>query len=161
MTDEPDKAGKLIKATLVLFAMLLLALALFAGCKPPAQKASFMLADDDGVQFIEWTQEGRQIRGSINVSELKPGGEIGTSLVFFDGVLDGENVSMTLKSSWTLRGGDKALKGEITGLLRGDTLWVFPTPGSEPGQFRRATATEHAEASRKLQTRAKLNKGAH
>jgi hypothetical protein len=160
MTDEPDKSGKPIKAALVLFALLLSALALLAGCKPPAQ-AAFLRDDDDIVQLIKWTQEGIRINGTIDISERKPDNEIRTALIEFDGVLDGENVSMTLKSSWTPQGGDKAMKGKITGFLTGDTLTLLLENGLEPIHFRRATPAKHAEATRKLQMRAKLNKGAH
>ena len=120
-----------------------------------------MRTDADGVQFVQWTKDGMQIRGTINLSERKPDNEIRTALIEFDGVLEGENVSMTLKSSWTPQGGDKAMKGKITGFLTGDTLTLLLENGLEPIHFRRATPAKHAEATRKLQMRANLNKGAH
>jgi hypothetical protein len=58
MTGEPDKAGKPVKAALVMFALLLSALALFAGCKSEPQKASYLCADDEEVAFVKWTEEG-------------------------------------------------------------------------------------------------------
>jgi len=58
MTGEPDKAGKPIKAALVLFGLLPAALALLAGCKSEPQKASYLRADDEEVAFVKWTQEG-------------------------------------------------------------------------------------------------------
>ncbi len=161
MTDEPDKAARSIKAAFILFALFLSALALLAGCKSSPQKDAFLHADDDGVLFVRWTREGMQIRGAIDISEKKPDNEIRTTLIDFDGVSDGENVSMTYKGSWTPPGGDKAIKSMITGLLKGDTLTLFIENVSEPVQFRRATRTEHDEATRKLQMRANLNKGAH
>ena len=126
MTNEPDKSGKPIIAALVLLALLLSALALLAGCNLGPQKDSFMrAADDEGVLFVQWTREGRQIRGTIEILEKKPDNEIGTTRFMFDGVSDGENVSIAVKSSWTPQGGDKAIKKEITGLLKGDTLTLF------------------------------------
>jgi hypothetical protein len=157
--DSTNKAP--IKAILILFALLLSALALLAGCNWSPQKDSFLLADDDGVQFVQWTKDGMQIRGTIDISERKPNNEIRTSRFMFDGVSDGENVSMTVKSLWTPQGGDKAIKKEITGLLKDDTLTLFMENVSGPVQYRRATRTEHDEATRKLEMRAKLNKGAH
>jgi hypothetical protein len=156
--DSTNKAT--IKATLILFALLLSAFALLAGCKPP-QKAGFLRNDDDIVQLVKWTQEGKRINGTIDISERKPDNEIRTTLIEFDGVSDGENISMTLKSSWTPQGGDKAMKGKITGFLTGDTLTLLLENGLEPIHFRRATPAAHAEAVRNLQMRAKLNKGAY
>jgi hypothetical protein len=40
-------------------------------------------------------------------------------------------------------------------------LMLFIADGNEPVEFRGATPEEHAEASRKLEMRAKLNKGAY
>src|SRR5262245_58040092 len=131
MTDEPDKAGKTSKAALILFALFLSALALLAGCKPPAQ-AAFLRDDGDIVQLIKWTQEGRRINGTIDISERKPDNEIRTALIEFDGVLEGEDVSIALKSSWTPQGGDKAMKGRITGFLTVDTLTLLLENGLEP-----------------------------
>jgi hypothetical protein len=161
MTDEPDKSGKPIKAALVLFSLLLSALALLAGCKSEPQKASFLRIDDNGVQFVKWTQEGMRIRGTIDMSEMKPGGEIVTALATFDGVLDGENFRMTTTSARSSERGDEEAGEKITGRLKWDTLTLLiDEKGSEPKEFRRATHAEYAEASRKLQMRSKLNKGA-
>jgi hypothetical protein len=160
MTDDPTNKTP-IEAILVLFALLLSALAFLAGCKSSPRKDTFLRADNEGVLFIQWTREGMQIGGTIDISEKKPDNEIKTTFIAFDGTSDGENVSMNLKSSWTVQGGNKAVKGEITGLLKGDTLTLFLAKELEPVQFRRATRTEHDEATRKLQMRANLNKGAH
>jgi len=120
-----------------------------------------MRTDADGVQFVQWTKDGMQIRGTINLSERKPDNEIKTILIAFDGVLSGTTISMNLKNSWAVQGGHKALKGGITGSLNGDTLTLFLANELEHVQFRRATRTEHDEAIRKLEMRAKLNKGAY
>jgi hypothetical protein len=157
----PRNSNRTIKAIFILFALLLSALALLAGCKLGPQQDAFLRSDDEGVLFVKWTRSGMQISGTIDISEKKPDNEIGTTRFMFDGVSDGENVSMAVKSSWTPQGGDKAIKKEITGLLKGDTLTLFMGHMSAPLQFRRATHVEYAEASRKLEMRANLNKGAH
>jgi hypothetical protein len=157
----PRNSNRTIKATFILFALLLSALALLAGCNLGPQKDAFLRADDEGVLFVKWTKDGMQIIGTIDISEREPNNEIKTTLIAFDGVLSGTVVSMNLRSSWTAQGGDKALKGEIRGLLSDDTLTLFMPNVSNPVQFRRATRTEHDEATRKLQMRAKLNKGAY
>src|SRR5262245_46561563 len=157
--DDRRRRGKMrtsVKTPLIILS----ALVFLTGCKSSPQKDAFLRADDEGVLFVQWAWDGMQIRGTIEILDKKPDNEIGTTHFMFDGVSDGENVSMTVKSSWTPQGGDKAIKKEITGLLKGDTLTLFMENVPEPIEFRRATRTEHDEATRKLQTRAKLNKGA-
>lgn len=142
--------------------IVLSALALLAGCKSSPAKAGYLRVDDDAVQFVQWTQEGRQIKGTIDILERKPDNEIRATLAMFDGVLDGENVSMTAKSAQTSQGDDKEPEEKITGRLKGGTLTLFlDEDGSEPKEFRRATSAEHAEASKNLKMRAALNKGAY
>jgi hypothetical protein len=148
---------------------ILSALALLAGCKLGPQKEAFLFTDDERVLFVQWTRLDRQIRGTIDISEKMPDNEIKTTHIAFGGVSDGdsilsdgEDVRMYLKSSWTAHGGDKELKVESGGFLSRDTL-MLPIDGdqSPPAHFRRATRTEHDEATRKLQMSAALNKGAH
>src|SRR5215468_5250200 len=116
MTDEAHKAGKAVKAALVLFALLLPALALLAGCESGPQKASFLRAVNDEVAFVEWTKEGIQISGTIDILERKPNNEIKTTKVTFGGHSDGKDV-IVKKSSWALHGSGKVMTGGITGLL--------------------------------------------
>jgi hypothetical protein len=151
MTDDADKAGRVrqaVTAALILFVLLL------AGCKSGPQKEAFLHADDEGVMFIRWTREGARITGTIDISLRTPDNDIEKDLITLDGQLDGQTVTMTWGSSWTA----KAI--EITGTLKGDTLMLFMAEGKEPVELRRATHEEHAEASRKLEMRAALNKGA-
>lgn len=163
MTDEPDKAGRArqaVTAALLVALLLLLALALFAGCK--SSPAGYLRVDDDAVAFIQWTQEGTQIKGTIDMVMRTPDNEIITFLAVCDGVLDGEKFSMLTKSVRTSQGGEEKPGEKIIGRLKGGTLTLFIDEGdSEPKEFRRAAPAEFAEASRKLQMRAKLNKGAH
>ena len=137
-------------------------LAILAGCKLSPQKAGFLRTDSDAVQFIQWTQEGTQIKGTIDILERTPDNEIRTALAVFDGVLDGENFRMTTTSARSSERGDEEAGEKITGRLKGDALTLFSDEnGSEPKEFRRATQAEYAEASRNIQMRAKLNKGAY
>lgn len=148
---------------------ILSALAFLAACKLRPQKEAFLFTDDERVLFVQWTWVDREIRGTIDISEKMPDNEIKTTHIAFDGVSegdsvlsDGEDVRMNLKSSWTAHGGDKELKRESGGFLARDTL-MLPLEGDQSplAQFRRATRTEHDEATRKLEMRAKLNKGAY
>jgi hypothetical protein len=157
----PRNSNRTIKATFILFALLLSALSFLAGCKSEPPKTGYLYVDDEEIAFVKWTQEGMRISGTIDILERKRGGEIKTIQAMFDGVLDGENVSMTMKESRTSQGDDEEPEEKITGILRGDTLTLIPADGAEPIELRRATATEHAEAVQKLEKRAALNKGAH
>jgi hypothetical protein len=177
MIDEADKAGRVrqaVTAALILFVLLL------AGCKSGSQRGSqsesFLRSDDKSVLYIHWTRGERQIRGTIDILERKPGGEIGKTKLCFDGNSDGMNVRMDMISSWTLHEGDltkghEGLTGKFRGLLMGVTLTLFNVNVSEPVlfrvdvsgpvQFRRATHAEYEEAARQLEMRAKLSKGAY
>jgi hypothetical protein len=105
--------------------------------------------------FIRWTREGARITGTIDISVREPDKAIVKDQITLDGQSDGQAVTMTWKSSWT------AKTIEVKGAIKGDTLMLFIADGNEPVEFRRATPEEHAEASRKLEMRAKLNKGAY
>jgi hypothetical protein len=130
------------------------ALILVAGCKLGLQKDAFLRADDESVMFIRWTREGARITGTIDMSLRTSDNDIEKDLITLDGQSDGQTVTMTWGSSRTA----KAI--EITGTLKGDILMLFMAEGKEPVEFSRATHEEYAEASRKLEMRAALNKGA-
>ena len=156
-----SNSNRAIKALL-----LLSALALLAGCKLGPQKEAFLFTDDERVLFVQWTRVDRQFRGTIDISEKMPDNEIKTTHIAFYGVSEGDSVlsdgvdvDMKLKSSWTAHGGDKKLKVESGGFLSRDTL-MLPIDGDQSplAHFRRATATEHDEATRKLQMSPALNK---
>jgi len=144
-----------VKAALILFALLLSALAFLAGRKLFLRQDAFLRSDDKGLMFIRWTREGARITGTIDISVMEPDNAIVKDQITLDGQSDGQTVTMTWKSSWT------AKTIEIKGAIKGDTLMLFMADGEEPVEFRRATPEEHAEASRKLDMRAKLNKGAY
>jgi hypothetical protein len=168
MTDEPDEAWKPIKAALVLFALLLSALAPLAGCKsePPITrpKASYLHFDDDSVTFVEWAQAWDKLEGTIKTLNRKPDNEVVTTVFVFYGALYDTEVSLTLTSSGNAQDGYYPIDKTIRGALIGNTLALPPVNKADvlgTEQFRRATPEEFAEASRKLEMRAKLNKGAY
>jgi hypothetical protein len=134
--------------------VILSALAHIAGCNLGLQKDAFLRAGDEGVMFIRWTREGNRIRGTVDLLAMTPDNNLAKELVTLDGQSDGQTVTMTWKSSWA----PKSI--EVTGALVGDTLMLSMAEGKEPVEFRRATHAEYVEASRKLELRAKLNKGA-
>jgi hypothetical protein len=152
MTNKTDKAWRVRRAVTAL--AILSALALLAGCKSGPSKTGYLYVDDEEVAFFKWTQEGIRISGTIDILARQSSGEIDTIQAMFDGVLDGENVSMTTKSVRTSQGDVEEPERKITGTLRGDTLTLIPAVGAEPIECRRATDAEYAEASRKLQMRA-------
>jgi hypothetical protein len=131
---------------------ILVALTFLAGCKSKPPKAGYLRVDDGhGVQFIQWTQEGRQLKGTVELLERTPDNEIITALAVCDGVLDGENFSMISKSVRTSHGGNEKTGEKVTGRLKGDTLTLFRDEDrSEPKELRRATPAEFGEASRNL-----------
>jgi hypothetical protein len=179
MTDEPDKAGKPVKATFILFALLLSALAFLAGDKARSPKTGYLHINHDSVTFVEWAQAWDKLEGTIKTLDSKPDGEVVTTVFMFNGLLrdtygalyDAE-VDLTLTSSGNAQDGfyPYPIDKTIRGVLRGDTLaWqgvtlVLPHMNKVDAlgmeRFRRATPAEFDEASRKLQMRAKLNKGA-
>src|SRR5215510_5851705 len=165
MADEPDNSWRVrqsVTAALPVALLLLLALALFAGCKSFPAKAVDLRVDDDAAVFIQWTQEGTQIKGTIDMVGRTPDNEITTFLAVYDGVLDGEKFSMITKSVRTSQEEDEKPGEKIIGRLKGGTLTLFIDEGdSEPKEFRRAAPAEFAEASQNLQMRAKMNKGAY
>jgi hypothetical protein len=153
MTDEPnDKSGKPVKAALVLLA-LLSALAFVAGCKSEPLKPGYLYIDDSLVMFIEWTQTGRKIEGTMEGWERTSYGKVEFALNKFDGVLDGEKVSMTMNFSGSSDGGYTEQGGTITGTLRGNTLALPFLDGARPMEFRRAIFTEYVAAYRNLYIR--------
>jgi hypothetical protein len=152
MTDEPDKAGRVrqaVTAALILFVLLL------AGYKSsPATVGYLRVVDGYAVQFIQWTREGQQIKGTVEMLERT---ETEALSIMFEGLLDGERFSITTKDGEPME--------KITGRLKGDILTLFVQNETEhetgPPEFRRATRAEYAEATRNLKMRAMLNKGAY
>lgn len=144
--------------------IILSALTFLAGCKSYAskagQKTGYLHSDNDSVMFVEWAQIGRQIEGTMEKWGRKPGGKVGLTMFMFDGVLDGENVSLTLNTSWTSQGSSHEQGKTIKGTLRGDALTLPPEAGAVPIEFRRASREEFVDAYLNLHKRAMTKKGA-
>ena len=147
--------------------LLLPALALFAGCKsaPPktgleaGAKTGYLRHDDDMVMFVEWTQAGRKIEGTIEEWSRTPHGKVEFTMHKFDGVLDGEKVRMTLNFSGTLDGGFTDRGGTIAGVLGSDTLAWIPGLAFEPVLFHRASSAEYVDAYQNLYMRTVTKQG--
>jgi hypothetical protein len=98
------------------------ALALLSGCKSsPAKSGYLRVVDGYAVQFIQWTQEGQQVKGTVEMLERN---ETEPLSVMFEGVLDGERFSITTKDGKPME--------KITGRLKGDTLTLFVQKETEP-----------------------------
>jgi hypothetical protein len=140
---------KTIKATFILFALFLSALAFLAGCGGP-QKGYSLRRDGDVVKLVDWTQTGGQIEGAMSAWDRKPDDKLGLTVFKFDGVLDGENVSLTLNTSWTSQEGLHELGETIKGTLRGNILTLPSVNGAGPIEFRRVSRDEYFDAYLKL-----------
>ena len=94
---------------------------------------------------IDWKKTSQGIEGKTTKELIKDNGQIETSHTAFDGILDGENITLTfkVKAPYTM-----------TGTLKGDTLTLFPQMDLLPTTFKRVTRSERVEASRKLAERA-------
>jgi hypothetical protein len=172
MTDEPDKArGVRQSVRAALFAALVLLSALVsADSKSEPPKTGYLHYNDDSVTFVEWAQSENKLKGTIQALDKKPDGEVVATVFVFYGALYDTEVDLTLTSSGNAQDGFYPIDETFRGALRGDTLALQGiTPilphmskadmlGME--RFRRATLAEFAEASRKIQTHARLNKGA-
>src|SRR5262245_65508948 len=101
MADEPDNSWRVrqsVTAALPVALLLLLALALFAGCKSFPAKAGYLRVDDDKVVCIQRTQQGTQIKGTIDMVGRTPDNEITTFLAVSDGTLEREKSRRTTKT---------------------------------------------------------------
>jgi hypothetical protein len=154
--------------------IILSALALLAGCKSSLSKTetraetktetraapdvAYLRFNEDSVLHVKWTQTGPRLEGTFEAWDRKPEGEIELTLFRLNGVLDGENVSMTLNPVKTSRGASRDLEGTITGTLKGDALTLPPVKGAAPVELRRASLDEFLDAYRNLQKRTKTKK---
>ena len=165
MTDEPTNKAT-IKTTFILFALLLSALALLAGCKSEPHitgpKTGYMYSNDDSAMYVEWAQAGQRLEGEINAWDRKPDGEFGFTVFLFNGKLNGDKVSLTLNWSAS-QDGSRMIDKTIIGALVGNTLTLPPvngTDGAESVVFRRATLKEYIDTVANLEQRAKTTKTA-
>ena len=153
-----------------------LALALLAGCRGAAgndsrssaagvektsptpteaesRKTGYLHAGDDSATFIQWAKTDRQIKGQMQVLDLKQDGKTTSRSFSFEGVFDGNNVSLTFRDRYfTFREG-----GTVTGTLKGDSLTlVWPQNNGTlwTQELRPASVSDYNDAARKLQERA-------
>src|SRR5262245_56930338 len=163
-------------ATKALFP-LLLALALLAGCKEVAgndprssaagavktsptpivterRKTGYLHTDDDSATFIQWAKAERQIKGQMQVLDVNREGKTDSSSYSFEGVFDGDNLSLTFRGRQ-----QTFLEGTtVTGTLKGDALTlVWPQSNGTllTQELRPASVAEYNDAAHILQERAK------
>jgi hypothetical protein len=118
---------------------ILSALALLAGCKPSPPKTGYLSVKDGEVSYLEWTQEGTQVKGSILIQWRSPAGEIENYVILFHGEQNRESIILTFDTSWSARGGLKEMGVTIPGALRGANLTLIPTNGSEATEYHLAS----------------------
>jgi tetratricopeptide (TPR) repeat protein len=156
---------------------LLLALALLAGCKEVAgndtrssaggaekasptpieaesRKTGYLHTDDDSATFIQWAKAERRIEGQMQVLDVNREGKTDSSSYSFEGVFDGDNLSLTFRGRH-----QTSLEGiTVTGTLKGDALTlVWPQSNGTllTQKFRPASVAEYNDAAHILQERAK------
>jgi hypothetical protein len=151
--------------------VILSALALLAGCvwgwdttRPKTgPKTGYLHFDDDSATFVKWTQEGQKLEGTIDAVYRKPDGNAGRVMLLFQGVLNGEMVSLNLNPPGIAQERFQTIDKTITGTLRGDTLALLfgdGTNGAQPIVFRRASVVEFLRATLTLQKVAATTKTA-
>lgn len=163
-----------------LFPLLLaLALSLLAGCKgasgtagiagtspTPAANASlpaeaeswktdYLGKHEDGAVFVRLVKVDRQIKGQMQYFSLQKNGETNAGSLSFDGVSDGENISITFPDKYLTIAPGKT----ITGTLKGDALTLF-SPERDGTlstlEFHSASVAEYNDAVRRLQEHGKV-----
>src|SRR5262245_2766344 len=121
-----------------------LALVLLAGCKGGAgndprstaastektsptptqaesRKTGYLSKGDIDAVFVQLVKVDRQIKGQMQYFGLKQNGETVTRSLSFDGVSDGENISLTFRDKYLT-----FVEGQmIAGTLRSDSLTLF------------------------------------
>jgi len=154
---------------------LLLALSLLAGCggaegngvrssaagvektsptpiEVESRKTGYLHTDDDSATFIQWAKADRQIKGQMQVLDVKQDGKTDSGWFSFDGVFDGDNLSLTFRGRH-----QTFLEGTtVTGTLKGDALTiVWPQSNGTllTQEFRPASVAEYNDAARILQER--------
>ena len=155
---------------------LLLALALLAGCKEVAgndrrssaggaektsptpieaesRKTGYLHTDDDSATFIQWAKAERQLEGQMQVLDVKRDGNTDSSSYSFEGVFDGDNLSLTFRGRH-----QTSLEGiTVTKTLKDDALTlVWPQSNGTllTQKFRPASVAEYNDAAHRLQERA-------
>ena len=159
---------------------LLVALGLLAGCKgasgtastspTPAttaasfsstpteaesRKTGYLYRHDVGAVFVQLVKVDRQIKGQLQYFSLQKNGETNTGSLTFDGVSDGENISINFPDKYLTIAPGKT----ITGTLKDDSLTLFlPERGGTLStlEFHSASVAEYNDVIRKFQEQAKV-----
>jgi hypothetical protein len=156
---------------------LLLTLALLAGCKEVAgnnprsssaggekpsptpieveiRKTGYLHTDDDSATFIQWAKAVREIKGQMQVLDVNREGKTDSSSYSFEGVFDGDNLSLTFRGRH-----QTSLEGiTVTGTLKGDALTLFWPQNNGTlltQELRPASVAEYNDAAHILQERAR------
>lgn len=156
---------------------LLLALALLAGCKDVAgnnprsssaggekpsptpievdiRKTGYLHTDDDSATFIQWAKAEREIKGQMQVLDVNREGKTDSSSYSFEGVFDGDNLSLTFRGRH-----QTSLEGvTVTGTLKGDALTLFWPQNNGmllTQELRPASVAEYNDTAHILQERAR------
>lgn len=162
--------------------LLLLTMTLFAGCKaepshnsrrannamaesstsvenlPSATAAAreqtgYLGKNDDGASFIQWAKADQQIKGQMQIFDLKRTGETNSKSYSFDGISDGDKLSLTFRDRYLT-----FLEGRtITGTLKDEALTlVWPQKDGTlwTQAYRLASVADYNDVVRNLQERA-------
>jgi hypothetical protein len=110
-----------------------------------SEQGGYLYSDDSGTAFIRWTEVDKKLTGQLQVFYTKgsEGMRSQSGDFSFEGVRDGENVSINFTGSVWISG----LAGKTwTGTLKGDELTlVVPTSTGtlQPARFRAATVEDY------------------
>jgi len=119
-----------------------------------SRKTGYLHTDDDSATFIQWAKTDRQIKGQMQVLDVNQDGKTDSSWYSFDGVFDGDNLSLTFRGRH-----QTFLEGTtVTGTLKGDALTlVWPQSNGTllTQELRPASVAEYNDAAHILQERAR------
>lgn len=117
------------------------------------EQTGYLSKSDDGATFIQWAKTDRQIKGQMQIFDMKRTGETDSKSYSFEGISDGNNVSLSFRDRYLT-----FLEGRtITGTLKSDVLTlVWPQrDGTLWTQvYRLASVADYNYAVRNLQERA-------
>lgn len=117
------------------------------------EQTGYLGKSNDGATFIQWAKADRQIKGQMQIFDLKRTGETDSSSYSFEGISDGDNLSLTFRDRYLT-----FLEGRtITGTLKNDALTlVWPQRDGTlwTQTYRPASVADYNEAVRSLQEQA-------
>lgn len=117
------------------------------------EQTGYLGKGDEGATFIQWAKADQQIKGQMQIFDLKRTGETDSRAYSFDGIYDGDKVSVTFRDKYftflegrTITG---TLKDEALTLVwpqRDGTLWTQT--------YRPASVADYNDTVHNLQERA-------